>query len=236
MFVDFFGFVHAISLFLISIGSLNQLLLIIKSKAKVKHTSGKRTAQLSVKYRGNAAIFFIVIILWGLTLQPIDWIVIVSRIFACIISTLILYELWLDRKDITAKYYLFVCLCIISFGLSVMLASWDSFKTMSSFFGTLTVIFSFSLIWGLIDKVYRIIEAKSPGKQSLPEIIFQLIKDLSGIIYGILVGFKIMWPLVVALCLLSLIRLSNLIVYIYFSKKKRRILNVLIEQINLNKF
>ena len=219
MLIDLFGFVHTISLFLISIGSLNQFLLIIKFKDRIRDSLGKRTAQLSIKYRGNASIFFMGIILWGLSLEPIEWIVVISRIFACIISIFILYELWIDRKDIQAKYYFLICLGLASFGFSLMLFSWDTFKNMSSFFGTLTIILSFSLILGLIDRVCKIIDAKSPGKQSLPEIVFQLVKDLSGIIYGFLVGFKIMWPLVVALCLLSVVRIVNLLAYLYFSKK-----------------
>ncbi|MGK7924410.1 MAG: hypothetical protein AB4290_04000 [Spirulina sp.] len=219
MLVYFFGFIHAISLFLISLGSFEQLLLIRESQTRTQDNPSQRTSQLSVQYRGNASCFFIVIILWGLSLEPIDWIVIISRFFAYIISILILHELWLDRRDIYSKYYLLICLNLTGFGLISMLFSWDSFKNMSSFLGTLTLIFSFTLIGGLIDKTYQIIEAKSPGKQCLVEIVFQLIKDWSGIIYGLLVGFKTMWPLVIALYILSIIRFANLLVYLYFSKK-----------------
>ncbi len=219
--VYFFGFIHAISLFLISLGSLEQLLLIRESKSqtRTKNNQGKHTSQLSVQYRGNASCFFIVIILWGLSLEPIDWIVIISRIFAYVISLLILHELWLDRRNIETKCYFFISLALTSFGLSLMLWAWDTFKHLSSFLGTLTIICSFTLIFGLIDKVYQIIKAKSPGKQCLVEIVFQLIKDLSGIIYGLLVGFKTMWPLVIALYILSTLRFANLLVYLYFSKK-----------------
>ncbi len=113
-----------------------------------------------------------------------------------------------------------ISLGLTSFGLILMLFAWDSFKNLSSFLGTLTIIFSLTLIVGLIDKVNQIIKAKSPGKQCLVEIVFQLIKDLSGIIYGLLVGFKTMWPLVIALYILSIIRFANLLVYLYFSKKR----------------
>ena len=235
MFVNLFAVIHVISLILINIGALNQLFLIRKSKTISKDIPGKNTSQLSVKYRSNACFFFIVIILWGLSLEPIEWTVIFSRILAYIISILILYELWLDRRDVRAKYYFLICIAFSSFGFSLIFFYWNIFKNLSSFFGTLTIIFSFTLIIGLIDRVYKIIEAKSPGKQSLLEIVFQLIKDLSGIIYGFLVGFKTMWPLVIALCFLSIIRIANLLAYLYFSKTNYKILNFLIGRIKPNK-
>ena len=97
---------------------------------------------------------------------------------------------------------------------------WNTLKNSSAIFGALTIVLSLNLLLGLWDKLYNIIQAKSPGQQSLLEMFCYLIKELSGTGYGLSVGFEKMWPLVVAMCSIALVRILNVVLYLHYSRKK----------------
>jgi len=201
------------------VGTLHQIMLIWRSKAKNKTGKGINTAQLSLSYRGNAAFLFLSMILWGLSLSPVDWLVAISRCFSLVMFLIIVREMWIDRQDSSAKYWFIICISLIIISAAIIIFQWEWFKSLSPILGILTVIFSFSLIVGAYDKVKKIIRAKSPGKQSLVEMTFQLIKDLSGVSYGLLVGFSKMWPLVVTLFIIAAIRTVNIVVHLYYARR-----------------
>ncbi len=222
MFLEVLAFTHVLTYILARIGTLHQIFIIWRSKRKNKIGRGINTSQLSLRYRGNAAFLFLSMVLWGLSLEPVDLVVAISRSFALIMFLIIVRQLWIDRQDIKAKYWFVTCLTLVAISLATMIFHWQFFKSLNPLFGMLTVFFSFALILGAYDKVKRIIKAKSPGKQSLIEMSFQLTKDLSGVSYGLLVGFTKMWPLVITLFLIAGIRIVNIAVHLHYTKKKNQ--------------
>lgn len=227
--IEILASIHILTYILARVGTLHQIFLIWKSKNRNKAGKGINTAQLSLRYRGNAALLFLSMILWGLSLSPVDWVVAISRCFSLVMFLIIVRELWIDRQDRNAKYWFFGCISLMAIATAVIIFQWEWFKSLSSLLGILTVLFSFNLVVGAYDKVKKIIKAKSPGKQSLVEMSFQLTKDLSGMIYGLLVGFDKMWPLVLTLFLIAAIRIVNIAVHLYYSRKKTAVQNNLIK-------
>ena len=214
------GLIHLASFVMAGIGTIHQISLIWKSKAENKSGKGLNTTSLSVKYRGNTVLLLLCMILWGLSLEPIEWLVIFSRGFTLVGFTLILCELWYDRRDRESKYWCFFCVSSMVMGTMMVLFGWDTLKNSSAILGAMTLVLCLNLLWGLWDKVYKIIEARSPGQQSLLEMLGQIIKELSGTGYGLLVGFEKMWPLVVAMCSIALVHIINVVLYLYYSRKK----------------
>ncbi len=217
---DFVGLIHLATFAIAAIGTIDQINLIWKSKAENQSGKGLNTASLSVKYRGNTILLLLCTILWGLSLEPIDWLVIVTRGVTLIGFILILLELWHDRRDRESQYWFFSCISLIIIGTLVVLFGWDTLKNSSGIFGTLTIILCFNLLLGLWDKLCNIIRDRSPGQQSLLEMVCQLSKELSGTGYGLLVGFDKMWPMVFAMCSIGIVRVFNVVLYLYYSKKK----------------
>ncbi len=219
MLVESLGFAHLLGYVLARIGTLHQLFIIWTSQGQNSSGPGLNTVGLSLKYRGSAALLFLSFICWGLSLEPIDWVVTFSRLFSLVLFLIIVRELYKDRREYRAQKWLIFLLFLISLSISIMIFSWAEFKAHSHFLGLLTVILSFNLAWGSWDKVLKIVRAKSPGKQSIIEMSFQLIKDLSGLGYGLIVGFQQMWPLVVALLLISSVRIVNIALHFYYSQQ-----------------
>jgi len=226
MLVEILGLIHSLTYIAARIGTIHQIALIWKSKQKNPPGFGLNTAQLSSNYRGSAALLFLSMILWGLSLDPIDWVVVSSRGLALLLFLFIVRELWLDRRCKIAQSWLIYCVSLTVIAAGIMILNWQWFKSLSSIFAVITVFFSFNLTWGAAHRVYKIIKARSPGKQSIVEMSFQLSKDLTGIIYGLLLGFDKMWPLVVTLFLTSFIRTINIAVYLYYSQNRFKQSNV----------
>lgn len=220
MITYFLGLIHLASFFLAGIGTIHQISLIWKSKAENQSGNGLNTTSLSLKYRGNTFLLLLCMILWGLSLEPIEWLVIVSRGFTLVSFALILFELWHDRRDRESKHWCFSCISSMVISTMIIWFGWNTLKNSSAIFGALTIVLSLNLLLGLWDKLYNIIQAKSPGQQSLLEMFCYLIKELSGTGYGLSVGFEKMWPLVVAMCSIALVRILNVVLYLYYSRKK----------------
>jgi len=221
MIKDCVGLIHLATFVVAAIGTIDQINLIWKSKAENQSGKGLNTASLSVKYRGNTILLMLCMILWGLSLEPIDWLVIVSRGVTLGAFTLILRELWHDRRDRESQYWFFSCISLMIVGTMIVLFGWDTLKNSSEIFGILTIVLCLNLLLGLWDRLYNIIRAQSPGQQSLLEMVFQLSKELSGTGYGLLVGFDKMWPMVFAMCSISIVRILNVVLYLYYSRKKK---------------
>ena len=217
---DFLATVHLLGYILAKIGNLHQLWLIWQSKKNNPHRTGKNTEQISLIYRVNGTFFFLFNIFWALSLENLDWVVLLTRSISLIMALSILWELWLDRSDKIAKYCLILCLIIMMISSYIITFYFASLKIFNSFFGWVTVLLAFTSIGGYLDRTYQIIRAKSPGKQSLIESILHLSKDLSGIVYGLFLGFNQSWPLVISLFLLAAVRTFNIRIYLYYQQQQ----------------
>lgn len=217
------GTIHLITYMLARVGTLHQIWVIRKSKKSDRENKQeKHTAQLSLAYRANVAFYVIFTILWVLTLEKIDWMITTSRSFSLILVLIILWEMWHDRSDKKAKYLLLGCLAVIVTSIFGIIYNFEKIQNFNAFFGGLTVFFAFTLLGGYVDKTYQIIKAKSRGKQSLPELLFQSIKDISGILYGLFIGFDMMWAFIVASLLTTAFRMVNIAVYLYYDRKETK--------------
>ena len=217
----FFGLVHLLSYFLAKIGNIHQLVKIWKYQKINQKGTGKNTAQISLFYRANIALFFLFNIFWAVSLPQIDWTIVFTRFLSLILALDILLELWHDRNDEKTKYSLIFCLVLALINTYLIVFNFPNFQTLNDFFGIAIITFSFSSVAGYLDKAYQIIKAQSPGKQSLLELIFQFNKDLTGIVYGLFLGFSQGWPLIISLLLLAAVRILNIGIYLYYDRKNQ---------------
>lgn len=217
MLIEILAFSHLIGFLLARIGTIHQLFIIWNSKRHNPSGLGLNTRCLSLKYRVAATLLFFSFLWWGTSSQPLDWVVIISNSFSLVLFVVLIYELYIDQRNIRAKYWLIFYLFLLSLTGWTILFHWSSFKALNSFFGLLTVIFSLNLALFSWDKVFKIVKAKSPGKQSLIEMLFQLVKDVTGLAYGFFLGWQHGWPLVIAFISLAVVRIFNIAVYLHYS-------------------
>jgi len=212
------GLVYFATYILSRIGTAQQYFVI--NRGKKDAPKGSNTQGISTKYRVFDNFLYLSEFFWGLSLHPINWIVSFGNLLSLIFPSLILLEIWTDRKEKSLKNWFFVYLGFIAANVFLIVFNWEAFKSFSQILGWVTLVLCFFSVYGLADNIKVIIKNKSTGKQSLPEIVLKLVKDSLGIAYGFSVGIETMYPLVAAFILRGSGRIVNLIVFLYYSQKQ----------------
>lgn len=205
---------------------------------KSTNLNNKKPSGLSSSYRGFDNLLYLSEFFWGLSLHPIDWIVSFTNLIALIFPSLILIEIYRERRCRSVKKWFFIYFVFIAINASIMFSGWENFKNFSAALGWLTLIICCFTLIGLYNKIKTIIDNKSPGLQSLAEIRIKLCKDVIGIIYAFSAGIFAMLPFAIALFLRGSFRVVNFYVHLHYSqlRESEQLIALLLLKADLQRF
>lgn len=224
--VETLGALHVFSYLLARLGNVEQVRKILVRKREVQQKTAVATAEMSSWtrnisewYRGLTALVFLTMILWGLSLEKIDWFVSSTRTFALVCFFAVLRERYIDKRTRLAGFFLVSTAALTLLASIVMLVDWGWFKSLSPIFSVLTTCCVLPMLVGIGHKTYVIYATKHVGEQSGWEILTQLFKDVTGIAYGLAVGFDVAWPLIVLLCSTFAARIVNALAFLRYRRR-----------------
>ncbi len=189
---------------------------------KYKNKKGKKDKQkISANYRGLDNLLYLSELAWGLSIQPISLTITIGNAVSLLFPSLILLEIWKERRDKAVIYWCFIYAVFITANLTLILLDWPKFQEVSEALGILVIIFCFCSLWGMVENILLIQKYGNPGRQSLPEIYLKIFKDAIGLAYCFVAGINTMLPLAIALLSRGIVRLIHLGFYLNASYKNR---------------
>ncbi|WP_019026938.1 hypothetical protein [Colwellia piezophila] len=194
MWYDLFGTINTIFIFVSLYGVFLQL---NKVWLRKRNRETKVTQMLSQNQFTMSFLAYFSFFIYGYSIDPFNHYMVWPRLFASVLVTLILFEMWQDRKS---KPSLF---CILFVGLSfvvgvVGLVFNDTLSGQSQDFQTILIVtVSALLAQGYAHQIKLIIESGKTGAIDIRMSQFILMMDISTIAFAISMGVRDGWPLIV---------------------------------------
>ena len=156
--------------------------------------SNTTTFAISLNQISSSLLAFLFFAVYGASTTPFNHYVFWPRVIAVTFLLLILVAIFLDRKDRLSIFSLVGCLLMTIGGISIALSPvWRyEFKLHFQVLSALAVLM---LAQGYIHQVYKIRKLGTTGVISLRMHQTLFLKDISGGIFGIVLGVKEGWPL-----------------------------------------
>lgn len=198
---NFTGLFSSFFILLALSGIIAQLGLVLKRKKLFKNNdlpeNETPTSILSLNRFSTSFIATFAMFLYGLTMQTMDMYIAAPRfaVVACLL--LIVFEIWYDRRDKTAEIILFGSIVLVMAAIAFSFTPYRTALTDLGLSQTLVVVSTVLLLQGGYHQVYKIRKSGRTGALSLKMHQLFFVKDLSSIIFGLVLGFHNGWPVIV---------------------------------------
>jgi len=150
--------------------------------------------QFSVSYLAYWSFF-----VYGYSIKPFNHFIVWPRLIAAVLVMLLLYEIWRDRRSVSARIVfsfasLMLLLGLIGLGLTILTGPLlvDQGRVISQ---VLIVTITILLAQAYAHQIRLILASGSTGAVSIRMSQFIFVMDLSSIFLGLMLGFKDGWPL-----------------------------------------
>lgn len=155
--------------------------------------------QFSVSYLAYWSFF-----VYGYSIKPFNHFIVWPRLIAAVLVMLLLYEIWRDRRSVSARIVfsfaiLMLLLGLIGLGLTMLTGPLlvDQGRVISQ---VLIVTITILLAQAYAHQIRLILASGSIGAVSIRMSQFIFVMDLSSIFLGLMLGFKDGWPLLLLAC------------------------------------
>lgn len=101
-----------------------------------------------------------------------------------------------DRRTALARACLWTCLVATSCALVAVAVDREIFANVRHLFSKLVLVCGVVMFQGQAHQIFRIIRSKSTGAISFKARFFNVLKDVSTVIFAVAMGFKDGWPLI----------------------------------------
>ena len=150
--------------------------------------------QFSVSYLAYWSFF-----VYGYSIKPFNHFIVWPRLIAAVLVMLLLYEIWRDRRSVSARIVfsfaiLMLLLGLIGLGLTMLTGPLlvDQGRVISQ---VLIVTITILLAQAYAHQIRLILASGSTGAASIRMSQFIFAMDLSSIFLGLMLGLKDGWPL-----------------------------------------
>jgi len=194
MWYDLFGTINTTFIFVSIYGIFLQL---NKVWLRKRLNEPKVTHILSQNQFTMSFLAYFSFFIYGYSIDPFNHYIVWPRLIASVLVTLILFEMWQDRKS---KNSLF---CVLFVGLSfiggvVGLYFNDTFSGQSQNLSTILIVAITALLaQGYVHQIKLIIRSGKTGAIDIRMSQFILMMDISTIAFAISMGVNKGWPLIV---------------------------------------
>lgn len=191
-----FGVINTIFIIISLYGVYSQLKTIWKRKNS--HIEGQRpTTLLSLNQFTVSYLAYLSFFIYGYSIEPFNHYIVWPRLIASVIASLILFEIWQDRKSQHATYsFVFACISLLlaTMGLFIGETTTDHGKYIST---TIIILVSILIAQGYYHQIKLILNSGSTGAVDLKMSQFILMMDISTIAFSLSMGLNLGWPLLV---------------------------------------
>ena len=191
------GLISAL-IFLLTVGGLwSQLQFIWRRKSLRKEVSGladRPAAVLSLNQFVSSFLAFFSFFLYGACLQRFNHYLVWPRLAATALTLAVLYEIMRDRRDTRSVTSFSFCLTLLLVAPALLLVYPGAIRSGEVISKALIVIVTIVLAQGYTHQVAVIRRTGQTGAVSLRMHQFFLLKDVSTIIFALVMGIAAGWP------------------------------------------
>ncbi|WOH37468.1 hypothetical protein RI844_19235 [Thalassotalea fonticola] len=194
MWYDLFGAMNTIFIFVSLYGVFLQL---NKVWLRKRSNEPKVTLILSQNQFTMSFLAYFSFFIYGYSIDPFNHYIVWPRLIASVLVTLILFEMWQDRKSKTSFF------CVLFVGLSFIggvigLVFNDTFSSQSKNLSTILIVAITALLaQGYVHQIKLIINSGKTGAIDIRMSQFILMMDISTIAFAVSMGVSEGWPLIV---------------------------------------
>lgn len=191
---NFFGTLNTLFI-VVSLYGVHSQLNAIWQRKRLPCVNERPTALLSVNQFSVSFLAYLSFFVYGYSIEPFNHYIVWPRLIASVLVTMILFEIWRDRKTRATTYsVLFSCLTLfIAFlGLLIGETTTDPGRIIST---TLILVVSVLIAQGYYHQIRLIINSGSTGAIDLKMSQFILMMDISTIAFAVSMGVEKGWPL-----------------------------------------
>lgn len=193
---DFFGTINTLFITVSVYGVFSQLKTILKRKRLAEGGSGA-TSLLSLNQFTVSFLAYLSFFIFGYSIEPFNHYIVWPRLAASLLVLLILKEIWQARKSrLSALSFglASIAMLLALAGLWVGETTTDQGKYLST---GLILVVSVLIAQGYYHQIRLIVKSGSTGAIDLKMSQFIFMMDLSSIAFGISMGIREGWPLLV---------------------------------------
>ncbi|WP_027859651.1 hypothetical protein [Marinobacterium jannaschii] len=221
MLYNFFGILSSVFFVGCLFGLVDQLRRIRKRKgSELALSSGYATQSLSANAFFSSFIAFYAFFLYSIMLDEIEPYIFITRLFAALMTLLILFELYVDRHQLSQRLPF-----LVGVGCMVIAVVAFFFREQVLVVGrTTSVVLALGatvvMVQGGIQQIRKIWLEKTTGALSLPMNAVFMCKDLSNVAFGFVLGLTDGWPLIMLGSVSALLKLAIIAQFFIYPKQK----------------
>ena len=199
------GIISAALFLLTALGFWVQIKLIWKRKRDFEQgilTTESISEALSLKRFWTAFLGFYSFMVYGFCLEYFNHYLVWTRLIACLLVVVIVYEIYRDRRDRESTIVFWGCSLATILSLVLMVGMRDLAVDLKSYSAILILVVTALLAYGYVNQVSIIWKLRRTGAVSVHSHQLILAKDISTIVFAIAMGLHNGWPILV-LCSVS---------------------------------
>ncbi len=189
-------------------GLVDQIRRIRRRKASAENQwAGFATQSLSANAFFSSFIAFYAFFLYSMMLDEIEPYMFVTRLFAALITLLVLYELYIDRQALSQRLPFMVGVGCMLLAVVAYIYRQELLVVGRSTSIVLALGATALMLQGGIQQIRKLAKTKQTGALSLPMNVVFMAKDLANVAFGLVLGFEDGWPLLMLGTISAVIKL-----------------------------
>lgn len=217
---DFFGSINTVFIFISLFGIFSQVKTIWIRKEQIEFQS-RPTELLSLNQFTVSYLAYLSFFIYGYSIEPFNDYIVWPRLIATLLVGIILFEIWLDRRNTASCYMvifallsLILALAGLFFGESVL----DQGRKIST---AIILVISILIAQGYYHQIRLIIKSGKTGAIDLKMSQFILLMDISTMAFALSMGIANGWPLMVLAVTSAVTKI--VIIYLFYWVKNSKV-------------
>ena len=205
------------------IGLVFQINEIYKRKRESLSHNKSYTNVISINRFFTSFLSFYSMMLYGICLPEINLYIVVPRVIATLLLVVILFEVDKDRKTSTSRNVFFTTISLLIISVLVLFSDYRIANNSKIISSSLVIITTILYLQGAVSQIRSIEDNKSTGSLSLAMHVLFFFKDFFSLLFGVIIGADIGWPLMIfhsASCFMQMLTLR----YFYIYKESKKLL------------
>ena len=161
-----------------------------------KAEADRPTAVLSLNQLTSSYLAYYSFLVYGAVVEEFNHYLVWTRLLAVLLLSAILFELWRDRRDRASMLVLAIVFAFNLFAIWPVFVAPHQMSALRELFQGLIVLLTIILGQGYIHQVFSIRRTRSTGAVSQRMYVLILMKDISGMVFGIAMSLRDGWPII----------------------------------------
>ncbi|MCB1754931.1 MAG: hypothetical protein KDJ38_05390, partial [Gammaproteobacteria bacterium] len=154
------------------------------------------TQSLSANGFTSSFVAFYSFFIYAMMLDPIEPFVFFTRLAASLMTLTVLYEIYRDRTALSDKAPFLISTAAMVLSVVLLVLREDVMAFIRPASTILVVVSSLVMLQGGVSQIIKIVKSRTTGALSFAMTLIFFAKDVSNVLFGLVLGLVDGWPLV----------------------------------------